>query len=682
MRIKLAFMILLLFFSLFFSSCIFFFDGNNNWNFGTEITSIVIREKAGLTTQNYPLTFGHVFRRGDVPAGRSVGVNSGGISLQSQFEVKSSYHDGSVRHAVISVLIPQITANTDITLSLIRGSGNNGQGMDKNSILATDIGASLELTGLSGTLHSGNLTADLREAILQSDYLDYWLWGDVCTEIIVRQDLSESLNALWEVRFYLGTQYIRISHTIENINFSTRGNINYTLSINQGNADPSEVYSKSDFQHNHSSRWRKVFWLGEEPPEVEIRFDLPYMISTGMILPYDTSLEINETAINSNYSSWNNSNRDIMGNGTVHRYMPDAGGRADIGMLPRWTALYLLTMDNRMREVVLGNGEMSAHIPIHFREDDPGRSFYGHVVSLDDRPTFYWLNNYNYQNQAIGVITNTNWWPDMAHQPSLVYIPYLITGDRFYLDELYYWAAFNLFFAGYRTPGAGYGTGLNESYGRISGELRGVAWGLRTLSDAAAMAPDSDIEKNYFKTKLINNMNWLAWRNDSERGHGLNAVIWSGSSRSNDWPGGLMIAPWMHDFLVLSVSHIARQHTDIREAAVLRDNIGRFTINRFIELPPFRAAGYWWPLTDKSEDYYSDGNWTRYWTDIAEYTNNSNPGTAFTGSDYAYSYSAIALGASGVLTHLPRGWQTYNFLRDNLNYNTWARNDPTWSFSP
>src|SRR6478735_9995444 len=34
--------------------------------------------------------------------------------------------------------------------------------------------------------------------------------------------------------------------------------------------------------------------------------------------------------------------------------------------------------------------------------------------------------------------------PDAAHEPALDFLPYLITGDRFYLEELEFWAEWNL----------------------------------------------------------------------------------------------------------------------------------------------------------------------------------------------------------------------------------------------
>ena len=656
------------------SSCVGPLEGSLLPGAETEITRVVVKEKAGVTSSNYPLSFGHVFRRGDLPRGSEIQVYLMGEALPSQFDPKSSYPDGSIRHGVISVRVPRIVAHSEIQLSLVRSSRpNSSQALDKAAILATDLGATMELSGLG-------LTADLRKAINDSAQLNYWLQGEVCTEILVRQDLNGSLNALWEVRLYPGTPYIRISHTIENVNLSSRGNVHYGLSISQGHAKPQRVYEKAPFQHNHSSRWRKVFWLGNEPPELEIRFDLPYMISTGMILPYDTSLQINESAIVSNYNAWRASNRDIMGNGSIYMSMPAGGGRPDIGMLPRWTALYLLTMDNRMREVMLSNGEMSGHIPIHYREDNPANSFYGRIISIGDRESFYWLNNNSLPSN--GDVSGGGWSPDMPHQPSLVYVPYLITGERLYLDELYYWAGFNLFYNSQRRPGDSYGPGYNRSFGLISTELRGVAWGLRTISDALAMAPDSDPEKAYLRSKLVNNVTWLAWRNEAPRGHGVNLIIWSGSGHSSpSWPTSL-ISPWQHDFMVLSIAHISRQHADIAQATVLRDTIGKFTIDRFYQLPEYQGVAYRMPLNDLQGEYYRSSGWTQYAADMAAFMGNANPQTYFNSQDYAYSYAFIALGASAVVSHLNRGLETYTFIRNNVSYQRRASDDPTWAFAP
>jgi len=35
--------------------------------YAATITTVTVKEKAGVTTTNYPLTFGHAFKKGDVP---------------------------------------------------------------------------------------------------------------------------------------------------------------------------------------------------------------------------------------------------------------------------------------------------------------------------------------------------------------------------------------------------------------------------------------------------------------------------------------------------------------------------------------------------------------------------------------------------------------------------------------
>ena len=95
------------------------------------------------------------------------------------------------------------------------------------------------------------------------------------------------------------------------------------------------------------------------------------------------------------------------------------------------------------------------------------------------------------------------WKPDTAHQGSFAYIPYLITGDAFYLDETMFWATYNM-------------TSLNPEYrdyakGIVeSNETRAQAWAMRSLGEAAFATPDSHPMKNHFLTRLDNNLQWYA----------------------------------------------------------------------------------------------------------------------------------------------------------------------------
>lgn len=526
------------------------------------ITSVTIKEKDGVTTTDYPLTFGHVFKKGDVS--QYIQVRYNGTLLTTQCDVKTTYSNGSVRFAVISVVLPSILANSTNTLLLETASTTASSGyLDKPAILATNIEDEIRLTNISGSGYSGSLTADINAKISTDSSLTYWLQGSVVTEVLVRQSLNNSLEAAWEVRYYPGTSFgPRISHSIENMNADYRGIVNYDVNIQSGLPTLVSKYTKSALQHNENSRWRKVLWVGNEPPETELHYDTAYLISTGAIMPYDTSLSISESTMASVYSDWQSTNHDIMGNGNILKYFPTTGGRPDIGILPKYAVLYLLSMDNRMKEIVLNDGEMISSAPIHYREYNSSKSFFRHPISIDDRQSVWTIEDYSRAWTAGTASDNLpvpigsygsgyhGWTVDRAHQGSWAFIPYLITGERYYLDEMYYWAAYDLSGC---DSNATYGR--NDALGLLRDETRGEAWAFRNMVDAAAFAADGDPEKNYITEKINNNIT-LEWGTWSDR-HPLH--YWDideyGSKDGMTADVKYIDSPWMEDYMLISLVH-------------------------------------------------------------------------------------------------------------------------------
>ena len=90
--------------------------------------------------------------------------------------------------------------------------------------------------------------------------------------------------------------------------------------------------------------------------------------------------------------------------------------------------------------------------------------------------------------------------PDDAHQPSLAFVPYLVTGDYYYLEELHFWANWNMILA---KPD------LRQFDKGLLGwsQVRAQAWSLRTLGHAAFITPDDHPLKSYFVTRVENNIN-------------------------------------------------------------------------------------------------------------------------------------------------------------------------------
>lgn len=634
------------------------------------ITTISVIEKDGVSSSDYPLTFGHIFKQGDAPS--NVYVKIGETSIPTQCDIKSTYSDGSIRFAVLSILIPTITANGSVTLSLESGGTNaNTDPMTKAEIQATNIDAQIVLTGLSDSGYSGNLTADLSTAITDTSSLTYWLSGDVVTEVIVQQRLNDSLNAVWEVRLYPGTGYKRISHVIENIEANKRGNIDYAVSISQGTPTLSSVYSKTTFQHNHSSRWRKVYWVGAEPPEVEIHYNLPYLISTGMIPSYDTSLVVPGSTIAGTYSAWNSSSRDIMGNGLANYYFPTTGGRQEIGFFPTWTARYLLSMDNRMKEIMLGQGELMSGCPIHYREFNPAKSFYGKFISINDRPkvrtdvTYANDSGYDPLGAAIGT-QDTQWSVDGAHQGSFNFVPYIVTGEYFYLQEMQYWAAWDLSMMHWDES-----WGRNLSNGYLWDQVRGAGWMLRNVSHAAIMSLDGSDEKDYFTDKINKNIPYFAAKTASRPLRHL--------SLNDGDPDGLTGAiqatsGWMEDFVLIVLNEMDRIGYDTESIV---SEFSKFVIGRFTDpdFNPYLGAEYRFPTV------VSGPSTVTTWAQAKSLYTVSNK-TSFPEVSTTDGYGYIALAALSGVTDRPNGLTAYNWLKENINSTVTMDSDPTWAIVP
>lgn len=667
------------------------------------ITTLTLHEKEGSTSINYPLTFGHVFKKGDVYNGIIIEHESS--NLTTQFDVKNTWEDGSVKFGVISVVIPQVDANGTETLTIKTGPANSSAGaMDTTAVLTTDVESNISLTNIDGSGYTGSLSSSLRDQVSMGS-LDYWLEGPVCTEILENQQLNNSLNAAWEARFYPGTSYgVRISNSIENVNVLYRGNINYDVAIALGESSPVTVYTKTGFTHYHGSRWRKVYWIGTEPPETELHYDTDYLASTGAILRYNTNLSVPESAISDIYSDFLNSDRDLGDNGLMKKYFPGQGGRPEIGILPKWSAMYLLSYDNRLRDIVIGQGHIAGHVPrLHAREGDNSKSNYGGVVTINDRTNYDQSGDWGGGVPSpIGNRDTGGWAPDRSHHGSFAYIPYLITGDYWFYMENMYWGGFVIAFDEYKREGTGntqdFSEGHDKSWGIIFDQMRGLAWSIRTLTDSAFIALDDSIEETYFREKLNNNFWWLYQANQPGK-HGLHAILiprdqvraYCKADTSVPYHYGYELAPWMHDFMILALRHSLEQGTVADESSMvnLLHHTGYFTVGRAVNHPNFNkwdASGYWWPLGDADGElpFYTEGDWSGYWTEVL-YDDTfvprgqSLPHSDLSRYDYSYSYLACHIASLKMLTGVTDQQEAVTFLEENQTLSKLA-SDPTWAF--
>jgi len=446
-----------------------------------------------------------------------------------------------LRHAVITTWLPALGAGQSLAAELVTSnSAANGSAVSATDLLASSFDAVIELT-LGGVVY----TASARDA-LSDDSSRRWLEGPLVTEFTLKRPFTAGdgsihphLMARFDVRAYQGLASVRVDAIVENnwIYVPNPSNFTYDARVLIGGA---EVYSLTQLTHYRRARWHKVFWWGREQA-VYVRHDTDYLQRTKAVPHYDSAVIAKESSL----AQVGESVYSPMDNVDLQVYMPAAGGDSAIGPLPRWAALYLISGDVRAYRAVLANGDAGGSYSTHPRDQSTD-----YPVSIDDHPRLG-NNSAGADKPASCTETGTNsdtwvcrnpYTSDSAHQPSIAYLPYLLTGDHFYLDELIFWATYNFASMDYSTR--------EKEKGLLKGQIRAQAWSLRTLGQTAYILPDAHQMKSYFIEKLANNRDWLmAFYVDNPEANKLGVAH---NYQSLDY----VARPWMDDFFTWSMGYL------------------------------------------------------------------------------------------------------------------------------
>ncbi|MDM5179587.1 hypothetical protein PO883_20570 [Massilia sp. DJPM01] len=560
---------------------------------GTTLTTLQLINKSIYQQYNVPLTFGQVFAPGAFPAASGlVGVYAG-AQLPLQVNIKARHADGSVRHAVITAILPQMAAGQNGTLALNAAAAPApATATGPGSLLASGFDSTVKLT-LAGQLYTASAAQ-----LLQSTAYQTWLSGPMVNEWQVSAPFKSAagvnhphLSARFAIRSYTGGNgvrgKVRVDVTVENNWAYEPAPKTFTYNA-EVLINGKSIYNIAALQHYHHARWRKVFWP-ELEPSVHIKHNTAYLIASKAVPNYDQSLTMSPTALSTMKTTWDAAKPGPMGMAMVDKYMPATGGRPDIGLNHAWGAMYLLSMDERAKEVTVGLSDLSGSWPMHYRDRVTGQP-----VSIVDYPFIRdirissdsfnrALNRWEDMPQCTPAIEcKTPYTPETSHHPSFSYLPYLVTGDTYHLDELNFWANWNLINQnpGYRQ----HATGLVKSH-----QVRGQAWALRSLTQAAYIAPDDHPMKAYFNKIIDNNLNWytatFVTANSNQLGFidnsGFAAVAYTG-------PGGPKtgMSPWQDDFFTSSIGQA--YELGYTKSKTLLDWKARFPVGRLT------APGYCW----------------------------------------------------------------------------------------
>ena len=518
------------------------------------VTDLGIISTDGVAHTKVPVTFGQVFAPGDLAAGTSLsGKMADGTIVPLQLDVKALHADGSVRHAIISSLLPSVGA-AETRLNLARSTPSVGQAATAVALLAAGFTSTVTLN-VDGQSYSASADSLLKSGTVQS-----WLSGPVVSEWLVSSPLKNAggvahphLTARYAIRWYNGTNTARVDLTIENNWAYEAGPQNFTYDANVV-VGGKTVYTATALNHAHHARWRKVFWWGDAPA-VHVKHNAQYLIASQAVPNYDQTITVPEATLAGLAGRAVGAKAEPMGTGLASPYMPDTGGRWDIGLLPGWSAVYLLSMDKRAKDAMLATTNLAGSWSSHYRDritDKP--------VSLMDYPYMTLKGDPGdtinpatgksemFPGCATGASCNNTNADDTSHQPAFAYLPYLVTGDYYYLEELQFWAMYDAF-----SSNPGYRDNIKGLL--KSDQIRGQAWSLRTLAEAAYISPTQDRLKGHFETIVSNNLDWYNTNYTNNASANTLGVLSHGYAMV--YNGGAGLAPWQDDFFTAAVGHAA-----------------------------------------------------------------------------------------------------------------------------
>jgi hypothetical protein len=591
------------------------------------------------------VSFGQIFPPGRIGPRDVLSVTLDGVPAQAQMDAKVLNPDGSVRHAVVSARAPMIRSGATVkgTMGVIEPDG-----------VARPSAITAMVPPLSVAIRfqdqPGVLTLDLPTLAREGRPAPTtWLSGPV-----VREQRYRAKAGALDVFFDVTTPVVgpaRIDVIFHN-DAAQNGDIAKAVYGAEMRLDGRLLYQVPNVVHHPYQTWHAVLNADGAPPP-RVTPDPRLLIRLGAT-PHYGAFQPDAGAVAAMHLSAVASAPPLAGTANITPYMPTTGGRADIGPLPAWAVFYLLAPSRQTHEILFANADAAGAVPWHVRDvehDGP--------ISVEQHPDV-WLD-YRGKPEP-GVLarkyapTDEVWSIDDGHQPSLTYLPYLLTGSQYYRDELAMQAGYVLL-----AVSPGYRRGAEGSV--LPAQLRGIAWNLRTLATAAYILPTADPYQAYFEAKLRTNLAEMNRRfvQEGEMAAAGELVGYVPGAYDEDHT-----APWQDDYLVMVLGWIhAMGFSEARPILAWMTNFvaGRFTNG---------ARGYD-PLYGTAYEFYTVDRQSKAplttWAAAfkASFDPSKGPSvTALDQPDWAGGYAALARASLATLNNAapsPQAAEAYAYVK-------------------
>lgn len=495
-----------------------------------------------------PFCIGFAFRKGDVPAGRSVIGNIANL----QVVPKNRWPDGSLKFAVVAGRA-DIAAGQPLTVSLAAGASAGGTALTLADLKATGATAA---TGC-GSFGSVSWSGTDWDAPFQN-----WVAGPQMSSWVYRKPVGTDVHLVaWlEVRLFAGGA-VEVLPWIENGYLRVAGPTNksatYTFTLGG-----TQRFSAA-FDLPHHCRTPLIagtalsHWLGADPT-ITPRHDTLYMQASELVPSYRGTVVGSATAVSNLPGSYT-----PLQQGGYSAVMGQTGYQSPIGLLPEWDVVYLTCpSSSKPFEALQRNAYSAGRYPIHYRDETTNRP----------------LRFSSYPNLSVNASTINQYPPatsgtappawDIPHHPSVGFMAYLVTGRWYFMEQLQFAATYNFLYQvdTYR----GYSGGIFLSSSGAS-TVRGAAWAVRTLAQAAVATPDDDLPlRSEMIASFAANVDFNHARYVAQPNNPFGIVAPYGDAYGTPTDGKVTEAPWQQDFYTAAFGYALAMQPEISTAGMTR----------------------------------------------------------------------------------------------------------------
>jgi hypothetical protein len=415
-----------------------------------------------------------------VPAGSTVLGNS----IDWQCAPMTYWPDGSLKHAIVAGRT-SVTTGQDASITLSVGAPPGGTALQESNLTAALPMTTITVGGDVTTLNSLIGTAALHTTVCTGPVMSSWVYRRPVAgnaHLVVYVEVRLFKGGAVELFPWIENGYLLVANPTNFVNTCTvtiNGSQRFSQSIDIKHHTRVPLINGSNFS----------YWVGTDPG-ITPKHDRTYLMATKLV---------------PNFSWFNPSGATL--DAAVQSYTPNTlagddnatGSTGGSGSIVSPMAVRYITSggDVRAYKTMMAHALSSGSWSMHYRDESTQLPI-AYATYPGIRPG--WEYSAPLTPTPSGA-QNTGG-PAATHTPSYAYLPFMVTGRWWFLEEMHFWSTFF-----YMNVNVDYRSFASAIIDTASGyTVRGAAWVMNCTAQAAALTPTSHPLQAQFVASWQNTM--------------------------------------------------------------------------------------------------------------------------------------------------------------------------------